>query len=261
MKVEWVDFRLEETDYSKFVFHKRIMRKLVLDRLWGLKRSMEVWGFTEPIKVMGGNKKLLVLAGRHRFTAAKELGIPIVYDLIKIEPKEAILLYIAHHDVNQRAWATGDLYKMYVESKVRQFLEIDKWLKDNRVFDQSNPSSVISALFPRLMGPTFQKSYLFKIADYTIEQSDWDYANGIMRQIGELTRTAIVQPEVRKSIRYRKAVVRVATRSTYDHARMLRVMRGRVVSEARGQMEYIKQFADPFNKKLSYNKQITLSRW
>lgn len=126
------------TDYKKF----QIMggnRVINVNHVNQLKREMEYdpeLAVAEPILV---NEHMFIVDGQHRFTAAKELGLPIYY----IVKPGATVETAARMNITQRRWTMDDFAKSYADRGREDYIEM---LRIKKMYPRFNNSLLVLIL-------------------------------------------------------------------------------------------------------------------
>lgn len=114
----------ETTEYSRFVYNDE-QRPIEVKHVRDIMESMGIFGFlpSKPVQAYQSGKKLVIIDGHHRYIAAKNLGVPVVY---VVEPK-------THSEsmskVNglQRTWQLKNYLSQYVKRGVPAYLELNEY--------------------------------------------------------------------------------------------------------------------------------------
>jgi hypothetical protein len=118
---------LRETSvYSCFVYHSE-QRPVDVKHVRDLMESMKTFGFlpSKPVQVYQDGKKFVIIDGHHRYIAAKNLGIPVIY---VSEPK-------SHSEsmskVNglQKTWQLKNYLAQHVKRGIPSYLELNEYHK------------------------------------------------------------------------------------------------------------------------------------
>lgn len=152
--------KIETTkDYSKF----KIMggnRVISANHVNQLKREMEhdpELAAVEPILV---NENMFIVDGQHRFTAAKELGLPVYY----IVKSGATVETAARMNITQRRWTMDDFARSYADRGREDYIELLRIKKQFPMFNNSVLTLVLSGGRTNSQTDTFRRGD-FKIAD------------------------------------------------------------------------------------------------
>ena len=116
----------ETSTYSCFVYNTE-QRPVDVKHVRDLMESMETFGFlpSKPVQTYQEGKKFVIIDGHHRFVAAKNLGIPVIYIA---EPR-------SHADsmakVNglQKTWQLKNYLAQYVKRGLPAYLELADYNK------------------------------------------------------------------------------------------------------------------------------------
>jgi hypothetical protein len=116
---------LRETSvYTCFVYNSE-QRPIDVKHVKDLMESMRTFGFlpSKPVQVYQDGKRLIIIDGHHRYVAAKNLGIPVIY---VSEPK-------SHSDsmskVNglQKTWQLKNYLSQFVKRGIPAYLELEEY--------------------------------------------------------------------------------------------------------------------------------------
>lgn len=107
----------KSTNYGQFQF-LATNRDVNRGHVEKLKKSIEQFGnFTENIPLVF-NEKLQAIDGQHRFTALKELGLPIYYTIVEgLNIKHARQM-----NITSRGWGLMDYAKSYAEEHASSYV-------------------------------------------------------------------------------------------------------------------------------------------
>lgn len=154
-------------NYSKFeMFY--INRDV--SRINALERSMKEHSFFigTPINVFKDNDKLVIKSGHHRFSAARNLGIPICY--VICEESEIPDIYKMENSTNP--WRLDDYLTSQVRGGNDQYHIVEEFHNNTGI-----PLGCCISLLAGNIGSTGNYSGLFKRGSYNIK--DIDFANKV----------------------------------------------------------------------------------
>lgn len=121
-------------DYDKFTFLKT-NREVNRGHVEKIKKSIQQFGNFVENEPLIFNEKLQAIDGQHRFTALKELGLPITYTIVKgYNIKHARQMNIMHRGWNMMDWA-----RSYAEEGARSYQNFLTLVEEN----EGIPPSVV----------------------------------------------------------------------------------------------------------------------
>lgn len=116
----------ETSDYAKFKFMLG-NRHINLSSVKKIEESIAQNGFKMcPILV---NEKFEIVDGQHRFTALKNLGLPIYYIIengLNIEDCKIL-------NLNVKNWSMTDFLKSYSDMNNTEYVKLSKFISENRI--------------------------------------------------------------------------------------------------------------------------------
>lgn len=121
-----------------------------------LKKSIQTKNLLHlrPIAVNGNME---IIDGQHRCIAARELNIPIFYEVEeKLEDSDIILMN------NQTPWGTADYYNYYVKHHYPEYLKLEKFIKDNGL--------TLNIALKLMTGGNHQTKQIFREGKFTFNQ-------------------------------------------------------------------------------------------
>lgn len=204
------------SDYSKF---KIISSNRAINKNH-VKRLVESFSKTYLYTVITVNDDLEIIDGQHRFTAAKELGLPVFYTKVSgygVPEIQAL-------NTNQRNWTRNDYLKSYCDSGNEAYLEL-------RAFMKEFPDFGIQAALRIVTG--YDRGYQRKTNGGLCMKSK-DFENGDL-QLGNITKAYINARKVLQFKDYYSGFNRITfvnaitplfdKKNIYDHARMLQKLK------------------------------------
>lgn len=153
-----VNYIMSTTDYEKFKFRKG-NRTLNRKNFLKLVNSMKEKQLMIPILV---NEKFEIIDGQHRFSASKELGLPIYYYIIEGYGSEEM----QRANLVSSNWTKEDFLSMYVEEGNQNYEQIQE-IKDT--FDVS--IGLMIKVFAKMKGIN-QKMISKSFEEGTIDVAD-----------------------------------------------------------------------------------------
>ena len=112
--------------YSCFVYNSE-QRPVDVKHVKDLMGSMQTFGFlpSKPVQVYQEGKKLIIIDGHHRFVAAKNLQIPVIY---VVEPKSNGDSMSCVNGL-QKSWNTKNYLAQYTKRGIQSYMELDEYHK------------------------------------------------------------------------------------------------------------------------------------
>lgn len=107
-------------EYEVFKLHKG-NRKIRREQVRALKKSISYKDILNPIIV---NEKMEIIEGQHRFTARKELNLPIIFFIV--EGLGAEDMQILNDGKSKSGWEHEDFLDMYVEEGKLDYITFKK---------------------------------------------------------------------------------------------------------------------------------------
>lgn len=116
----------ETTTYSCFAYNKE-QRPVDVKHVRDLMDSMNTFGFlpSKPVQVYRDGKKFVIIDGHHRFIAAKNLGIPVIYVIEHISHSESM----AKVNGLQKTWQLKNYLAQYVSRGLPSYRELEEYHK------------------------------------------------------------------------------------------------------------------------------------
>jgi hypothetical protein len=136
MKVKVLQSIFQTKDYSAFKILKanRAINRIAVEQL---KKSFQQAYLISPITV---NEEYEIIDGQHRFTAAKELGLPINF----IVAEGYSLDEIQKLNTNTRPWGKKEYLHSYSESGYPEYQKMVKFMKDFPDFSMSTAEAILT---------------------------------------------------------------------------------------------------------------------
>lgn len=116
----------ESSRYDSFLYNTE-QRPICPAHVKGLMESMSTWGFlpSKPIQVYKRQNKHVIIDGHHRFLAAKNLGIDILF---VVEP-QSHQNSISDGNFRQKKWVIADFVTTYANRGIPAYKELLEYLK------------------------------------------------------------------------------------------------------------------------------------
>lgn len=113
---------IEKTKRYELFTLGEIQRKMHDRHIQALKKSMKKYGFLEskPITVYEDGVLLHIIDGHHRFSAAKELGIPVVYLVVKKSEKDSLM----DQGKLMIKWSFADFCKAWADAGKGNYIDL-----------------------------------------------------------------------------------------------------------------------------------------
>jgi len=193
------------TDYEKFKY-KACNRDINPANLRKIKNSIAVKDLLKyrPILV---DKEFYVIDGQHRLEAAKQLSVPIYYQIqTGCVPEDIIIL-----NSNQKKWDMCDYFKFYCHAGKPEYLKL-------KAFMEEHNQSILDAL--RALGKV-GGSYYFPFRKGTYKHPD-DESSGAERLnfqkkiINELRECMMRDHSVLDTFKFKRALGEFSSRSDVD---------------------------------------------
>lgn len=112
----------ETTEYEKFAYFdsNRSVEHTAsgtVSRRGNLKNSLKKYGWCLylPVLVMEKDDKFYIYDGQHRFELAKELKIPVIYQIV--EPEFLPIEFVSKINSTSKKWSTYDFIKSYASGR------------------------------------------------------------------------------------------------------------------------------------------------
>lgn len=74
-----------------------------------------------------------ILDGQHRFTAAKELGVPFSFELIGVDSPLELAKYMADVNNSSQAWGTNQFLKIWSDMRIKEYSKLLKVEKETKI--------------------------------------------------------------------------------------------------------------------------------
>lgn len=199
---------LSTTDYSLFSFIDA-NRKVVNTHVNKLKDSIEESGnFTEVVPILV-NGRMEIIDGQHRFTALKELGLPVHYTIVEGTNAHTARTMNAF----QRNWMPMDYLESYASEGIQSYVKLKQLTED------------------------YPEVYLYALMTYAInvqnrglqakfrrgEMPDFDLEDA-RKRINPLVELIELNPVFSRKV-VALAFLRMVNSPDYDHSRMVRKVR------------------------------------
>lgn len=231
----------QSSDYDQFTF-MGANREQSRGHIETLKTAFEEVGNLTKVQPILVNDRYEIIDGQHRFTACKELGLPIYFTMVSgLGVREARSMNILH-----RNWTVNDFANSYAEGgdpNYRKYLE----LKEDYGFSHSVILAYVTGSTDHSGFKDFREGN-FVITDEAAARSRLD----LLAQIGEFT------PLVNNR-EFAQAVLKASKVEGYDQKRMVKKIRlhgeamlkrfGKIDDNLR-QLEAIYNYAIPESNRL-----------
>lgn len=114
----------DTTEYTSFVYNSE-QRPVDVKHVRDLMGSMQTFGFlpSKPVQVFQEGKKLVIIDGHHRYIAAKNLGIPVIY----VCESKATSGSMAQVNGLQKTWQLKNYLAQYVKRGMEPYLELQEY--------------------------------------------------------------------------------------------------------------------------------------
>jgi hypothetical protein len=197
----------ESTDYSMFKLLP-FNREVDNSHVKTLVESMRLHGFKGVVQIIrtkfiNGKLEFYVVDGQHRISAAKQLGLPIRFELTELNTRLETAEFISQLNTSAKSWGTANFLSVWSS------LDIAEYVKLNRVQKETG----------------FQITPLLEAYLFTSNQAD--YRRGKMVFTNEELSDKIIQQMIELN-QYlpnkafcRRAIVRVMRNPKYNHKKML----------------------------------------
>jgi hypothetical protein len=197
---------LETSNYTIF-FNLPFNRKVDKNHVKRLVNSMKKNGFKGVIQIVktkfiDGVMRYYVVDGQHRLAAAKQLNIPIRFELTELKSKKETAEFIAELNTSAKSWGTTNFLEVWSAMDIREYVTLAEIQKETG----------------------FQITPLLECYLETSNQND--YRNGTMRFPNEENSDKIIN-QMRDLNKFlpskafcRRAIVRAMRNPKYNHAKM-----------------------------------------
>lgn len=173
-----------------------------------LVQSMRKHGFKGVIQVIktkfiDGTERYYIVDGQHRLTAARQLGLPIRFELTELKTKQETAEFIAQLNTSAKSWGTANFLSVW------SALDIEEYVKLAKV--QKETGFQITPLLEAYLYTSCQASYRKGKMKFPNENE----SDKIVKQMVDLN-----QYLPNKAF-CRRAIVRVMRNPKYNHKKML----------------------------------------
>lgn len=109
---------MKSRNYEVFKFYKdnRVINQGLVNRL---KKSIMEIGYIKTKSILV-NGNMLIIDGQHRYTACKELNIPIHYEITDIDYRKAVI----NLNQNQLVWRLQDYIHLHAENGIECYIKL-----------------------------------------------------------------------------------------------------------------------------------------
>jgi len=195
---------LQTSDYSLFNFFE-FNRKVDKNHVKTLMDSMKKRGFRGVIlviktSIIDGVERYYILDGQHRFTAAKELGIAITFEVVDVNTELELAGFIADVNNSSKAWGTNQFLEVWSSMKIKEYIKLSEIQKETKI--QITP--LIEAYTGQGNMTTFRKG--------TLKFNNETASNRIIHQLMDLNESLPTKAFCRR------AIIRVMRNENYKHS-------------------------------------------
>lgn len=197
----------ETKDYSMFNL-LGFNRKVDSAHVKRLVESMKAHGFKGVVQIIktkfiDGVERYYIVDGQHRIAAAKQLGLPIRFELTELKTRVETADFIAELNTSMKSWGTANFLKVWSDLNIEEYVKLETIQKETGF-----------QITPLL------EAYLFTSCQVL-------YRKGKMKFPNEAESDKIIQQMIDLN-KYlpnkafcRRAVVRVMRNPKYNHKKML----------------------------------------
>lgn len=173
-----------------------------------LVESMKLHGFKGVIQVIrtkfiNGKLEFYVVDGQHRIAAAKQLGLPICFELTDLNTRRETAEFISQLNTSAKSWGTANFLSVWSSLKIEEYVKLERVQKETG----------------------FQITPLLEAYLFTSNQAD--YRKGKMVFTNEELSDKIIQQMIDlnnylpSKAFCRRAIVRVMRNPKYNHKKMI----------------------------------------
>ena len=229
-------------NYARFKFIKgnRLVDKGHVKRI---KQSMSKQLLIEPIKV---NENDEIIDGQHRFTAAKELGLPIHY---YVDATCGIDAVQAHNTISKK-WENKDFLNLYCVKGYSHYIAFAAFQQERKEFD-------ISVLLVIAQNAAFGGGYTALFREGRFIFSDIERAKTTVERLRDFKDFAKYN-----EMRFVSAFVTLSSHAQYNHDRMAHKMErfGKFLQGCANRPQYLTALNEIYNYKVAAKDKIDLSQ-
>lgn len=183
------------------------------------------------------NENMEIVEGQHRTMAAKELGVPIYYTVVKsLSTKEMIGLN------TQKSWRTGDVVNAYVREGRPEYIKLQEFCKKAGVAVTVG-ITLVSGRFKDVFEKIREGDYVFA--------PEADTATKIeeCHQVIDIIKANIGTQHFMQTTKFWKALVAVVKDPYYVHAKMIHNIRSLIsrIGIRASYKEYLNMFCNVHN--------------
>lgn len=201
----------ESTDYSIFKllpFNREVDKAHVKT----LVESMRLHGFKGVsqiirTKIIDGTEQFYIVDGQHRIAAAKQLGLPIRFELTELNTKKETADFIAELNTSAKSWGTSNFLSVWSSLQIEEYVKLAKVQKET--------GFQITPLLEAYLFTSNQVDYRKGRMVFTNEE----LSDSIVRQMIELNQY------LPSKAFCRRAIVRVMRNPKYNHKKMLNAVK------------------------------------
>lgn len=171
-----------------------------------LKASMSEKLLMCPIIV---NENYEIVDGQHRYTASKELGLPIRYIIVEGYKLEDVQRY----NVVSKTWKMGDFLNMYASEGIYSYISFKYFLESNNI-----PISIALKIFSTIKGEATSKTINdFENGNFNIDTEELEKADKFIFALEYFSAF-----EEYKTVPFLNAFMKLYFRDDYDHEIMIK---------------------------------------
>jgi hypothetical protein len=202
---------LKTNDYSLFnlfSFNREIKQSHVKE----LVESMKKYGFQGSLQVVytsciDGVKRYYVADGQHRLFAAKQLGLPIKFEIVKLKTKKECINFVAELNTTSSGWVSANFLDSFSDLGTSEYVKL-KVLQKETGFQ-------LTPLLEAFLFSSDQKAYRKGEMKFPNEKHSLEIINQMIDLNNYLPSKAFC----------RRAIVRVMRNPKYNHKKMLNAIK------------------------------------
>lgn len=196
-----------ETDdlsiFKLFPFNRDIDKKHVNLLADNMKKHGFI-GVAQIVLIKQKGKSVYYIAdGQHRIAAARQLGIPVRFELTEISGNREVANFIASLNTSSKAWGTKNFLKVWVKNNIPEYVKLNKV--------QENTGFQITPLLEAYLFTSSQKDYREGTMTFPNEQQ----SDRIIQQMVDLNQY------LPSKAFCRRAIVKVMLNEKYNHKKMV----------------------------------------
>ncbi len=246
------------TDYNRFVLMPE-NRQIYPVHVANLRRSIQEDGYLKerPIEVIRSGDKMVIVDGQHRFTACRELELPIFY-ILKSEADASLAVRVVNN--NAKIWRPEDYLRHFIAMKNTSYIRLAKFMED---FDVGISAALgLLTLGGKNLSNNKDTRHNFKTGHLNFSEQTLDEASIMMVPINEIRNLHERMGPLRKDPAFIKALVILTTSKIYDHERMMKNLSVNIgmVAVCTSINKYLAMLEGIYNYKRGEGKRLHLSR-